>query len=52
MFGLRSDAVVVPHGVSVFRFGDPHRTPRSAFEGFESEPETRGNSGGCAYLIA
>jgi transposase len=46
------NAVVGRHGVSAFRFGDPHRTFRSAFEGCTSEPETRGNSSGCTYLIA
>jgi hypothetical protein len=44
------------HLVSPRRFGpsnfdDPHRTLRSAFEGFESEPGTRGNSSGCTFQV-
>jgi hypothetical protein len=49
-FGLNR---LVRFGASVgtFKFGDPHRTLRSAFEGFESEAETRGNSSQCGVAV-
>jgi hypothetical protein len=45
------ELVLMPtrHPLWAFKFDDPHQMLRSTFEGFESEPGTRGNSSGCTY---